>query len=453
MNAPTQVIPFEPKDRPADARTETFEDEFLSLDGLNTIKHDAAERTLQRCLSEIEEMGRENRWQDIVVLFSPVEEKTPELVAHGLDVEVRLKVAFALGQMKRFDDAIEVLLICADRDPENFSVHAALGYTAYNSLYASKNREIFLSGKSRQDRLELAHRHLRKAQALRPDGVTNYYREGMLFKQIEQKAEAAVPLFERAVSNWDGLKEEEKQRRHQERKNFVKALYNLAGALLQAGMPAKARAFLDRCLAEDRESNHFSLLYKYFALGKVHYHLNGFAEARDALVFALSRAESRADFVVELLARTYLALGQADEALKVIQKVPEKFRRPYYRWTEAEVWCALKEFQKGRRVLIQAQERDQRSKHKTLIRLAKIEYLLGGFENCARCASEASRFFEEKWGTPFEDGLFWEALSLFRLGRHDEALDRALILQRHNHYYPRLDLLIRKLTKGDGART
>jgi len=342
-----------------------------------------------------------------------------------------------------------VLGICADRDPENFSVHAALGYTAYNSLYASKNREIFLSGKSRQDRLELAHRHLKKAQALRPNGVTNYYREGMLFKQIESKPDAAVPLFERAVSNWDGLSEKERQRRHQERKNFVKALYNLAGALLETRMPARAKESLERCLAEDKESNHLSLLFKYFALGKVRYHLNNFAEARDALVFALTRAEGPADFVNELLAKTYLAQGQTDQAFNVIQKVPEKFRRPYYRWTEADVWCALKEFQRARQVLAQAQERDRRSKHKTLIRLAKIEYLLGNFEACAKCASEALKFFEENWGTTFKDGLFWEALSLFRLGRCEEARDRALTLQRQNPDYPRLDVLLKKLRNGD----
>ncbi|MBN2124547.1 MAG: tetratricopeptide repeat protein [Deltaproteobacteria bacterium] len=436
MNASTHPTNVAPDESTEAVPAKTFEDEFLSVDALDGISRAAAERTLQRCLAEIEEMVREKRWEDVVSLFSPVEEKVPEVASRGLDMELQLKVAFAMGQLKRFDDAIQVLQTCAEREPENYSVNSALGYTAYNSLYAARSREVFLSGKARQDRVELAHRHLRKAQALRPDGVTNFYREGALFKQIEGKPDEAIPLLERAVLNWDGLRGEEKARRHQERKNFVKSLYNLAGALLQTGKADRAREALDRVLQEDRESNHLSPLFKYFALGKVLYHLNRFAEARDALVFALRGADGPTDFVHELLARTYLAMGQAEQALKVIQQVPERARRPYYRWTEADVWCALKDFQRAKRALLSSQERDRRSRHKTLIRLAKIEYLLGNFDGSAKCASEALRFFEEKWGTVFGDGLFWRALSLFRLCRREEALESALNLRRHHPGYP-----------------
>ena len=146
-------------------------------------------------------------------------------------------------------------------------------------------------------------------------------------------------------------------------------------------------------------------------------------------------------------------MSQPDEALKVILHVPERLRRPYYRWTEADVWCALKDFQRARRVLLQSQERDRRSKHKTLIRLAKIEYLLGNFDAAARCASDALKFFMEKWGTPFGDGLFWHALSLFRLGRCEEALKTALTLQRHQPHYPKLNQLFKKLSDGGFEQT
>ncbi|MDD5205540.1 MAG: tetratricopeptide repeat protein, partial [Desulfobacterales bacterium] len=404
-----------------------------------------------RCLAEIEEMTRENRWEDILALYHPVEEKVPEIVLHGMDMDVQQKVAFAMGQLKRYDDAIQVLLCCFQRDPENYHVNSALGYVSYNSLFAARNREIFLSGKARQDRLQLAHLHLKKAQGLRRDGVTNHYREGMLFKQIEGKPHDSVPLFEKAVSNWDRLGKEEKEKRLQERKNFVKALYNLAGALLRTGNAGKAKNVLDRVLAEDQESTYFSTVFKYFALGKVLYHLNRFPEARDALLFSLTGAERPVDFVYELLARTYLAMACPREALEAIQKVPERFRRPYYQWTEADVWCALKDFLRAKKVLLQSQERDRRSKHKSLIRLAKVEYLLGSFDGAARCASEALKFFEEKWGTVFEEGLFWFALSMFRLGRREVALEAALALKRQNPRYPKLDLVLQKLTREDSS--
>lgn len=76
-------------------------------------------------------------------------------------------------------------------------------------------------------------------------------------------------------------------------------------------------------------------------------------------------------------------------ALEAIRNVPEKFRRPYFRWTEADVLCALGRFEEARRVLVQSLERDTRSRHKTLIRLTKIEYLLGNHETAGVHAEAA----------------------------------------------------------------
>jgi tetratricopeptide (TPR) repeat protein len=103
----------------------------------------------------------------------------------------------------------------------------------------------------------------------------------MLWNQIEGKDEKALPLFQRAVANWEKLSGEEREKRHQERKNYVKSLYQLAGTLASAGRPQAALPILKRCLAEDDQSGHLSMVFKYFALGKVSYLLNKFGEARD----------------------------------------------------------------------------------------------------------------------------------------------------------------------------
>ena len=217
------------------------EDEFLSVGDLVPIKRDAAERYLKRCLSELMELIKENRWEDVVAIYHPVSEKQPELIQNDLDAKVRAKVAFALGHLNRFDDAIGELSICTKKDPENFHFYSSLAYTAYNSIFAAINREIFLSGKARSDRINLAHASFRRAQELKPDGVTNYYRQGMLYKKIEGKNEKSIPLFETAVANWDRLTGDEKKARHQERKNYVKALYQLASGLLAVGSSRKAQ--------------------------------------------------------------------------------------------------------------------------------------------------------------------------------------------------------------------
>ena len=428
-------------------KEQIVEDEFLSLDDLVPVNREAASRSLKRLLSEIEELIREKKWEDAVSIFYPVEEKQPELTEQGLDAKLRSKVAFVLGHLKRFDEAIKELSICVQKEPANFMYHSSLAFSAYNSLFAATNREIFLSGQARADRIELAHRHFRKCQELRPNGVTNFYRQGMLYRKIQRKTEKAFPLFERAVSNWDRLDDKEKEARHQERKNFVKALYQLASCMLEMDMPAKALDAIKRCLAEDKKSNHMSLIFKYFALGKVYFQLNSFREARDALLFALqSGTGENDDFVCELLGRTYLALENPSKALEIINRIPEKRRRPYLRWTEADVLCAFKRLAQAKAVLKKAQERDSRSRHKTLIRLAKIEYSTGNFVEAMKCAGTAGRFFQQKWGNPFYEGLFWEALCAYRLGDKEKAMELAMELKTHSPHYPKLDLLIGRLS-------
>ena len=422
-------------------------DEFLSAQDLVPVQRQAAERSLNRALAELEEMINERKWEDLIETFHPVHAKYPELVENGMDMEIRAKVAFAMGQVNRFDDAIKELEACIRSRPDNFLYHNSLAYTAYNSLFASKNREIFLSGKARRDRIELANGTFKKANELRPDGVTNHYREGMLFKQLENKLEQAVPLFLRAVKNWEALTEEERKVRHQERKNYVKSLYQLAGCHLQKNMFKRALEDIQGCLSEDEKTGYLSLVNKYYTLGKVRYHLNDFSKAKDALMFALQvNRDQPVDFVYELLGRTYLSMGNPERALEVMEKFPEKKRRPYFRWTEADILCALHRYRDAIRVLEICRERDRRSKHVALIRLAKLQYILGNYSETSRYAEEATRFFEDLWGGLYHDGLFWKALACFRAGDLKEAGELAETLRSERWNYPKLDRLLEELS-------
>ena len=81
-------------------------DEFLSSDELVPVHIEAAERMQESILAEMETLFRENRWEDALSLFYPIEEKAPEIVELGVDVSVREKNAFALGHLQRFDEAI-----------------------------------------------------------------------------------------------------------------------------------------------------------------------------------------------------------------------------------------------------------------------------------------------------------------------------------------------------------
>jgi len=430
-----------------------FEDEFLKSEDLVTVNRDVAAKRVRRVLADIEELIRENRWPDAVSLYYPVDEKLPELAGYGLDREVREKMAFVLGRLKRYDDAIRELEICIKADPERFLTRSALAYSAYESLYALKNREIVMSPEQKAARIDLAHENFQKAQALRPDGVTNYYRQGMLFRQIQGKTDPAAPLFQKAVENWHALSNEERETRHQERKNYIKALYQLAGCRMEADDPGGALEAIRECLAADETSNHVSLVHKYFALGKIQFSGGNFSQARDALMFAAQSGRSGKqgiDYVYELLARTYLGMGSPRRAMDAVNQEPERRRRPYYRWTEADVHAALGNLDKACEVLVKSQERDNRSKHKALVKLARIEYLRSNFEAALGHCDAADRFFREKWKNPCLEALFWGALSARRAGRQARAGELLKTLEAHAPYYPKLSQL-GKTIRGDNS--
>lgn len=395
-----------------------------------------AERT--RVLGEISALRAGNRWEDILALFHPIEAKLPELDALGLATPVRAEAAFALGHIGRHDEAIELYTRCIAEEPDNFHYHSGLAYAAYDTLYAAKGRQLMLHPAERRTRIELAHRHFAVAQSLRPDRVTNYYRQGMLFKKIQGKSPEALPCFETAVRNWEAYSPEDKKVRHQERKNYVKSLYQLASCLLDAQKPQPAIEALTRCIAEDEESGYFSAVHKYFALGKVHFERGDPGQALHALHFAAAQASPEDDdYVFELLARVHLCRGDTEKAWEAVNRVPFKRRRPYFRWTEADVLIARKEWERARKVLAEASERDRRGRHKALLRLARLEYRLGFHERCLKAADAADAFFQNQYQNPCGDALLWQAAALLRLNRIEEARDRtrrlAECMPRHPH--------------------
>ena len=426
-------------------------DLFSDQDLFGVKKGEYIKKSRNRVLADIEELSKNNRWDDMLSLYHPVEDKLPDLIRAGVDIPVRQKIAFALGQTGAFDDAVKELLVCVRTEPENFMSRASLAYTAYNSLYAAKNKKIFLSGKARTERIALAHEHFHKAQALRPDGITNFYRQGMLFSQIENKPGPGLEKFEIACFNWERLTDEERAERQQEKKNYVKSLYRSASLLLASGNGTKALERITACLKQDEQTNYISLAFKYFALGKVQFWMDRYDEAKSALLFALQSSTRNAstDFIHELLARTYLASGQTDKAMETIGGVPEKFRRPYYRWTEADILCTAGQFDKAKTILNSATAKDSRSRHISLIRLAKIEYTLKNYTLAMEHAAKAGDFFTGNWGNPYLEGLFWQSLCAFKAGQTQKA-DRLLTeLEGHSRFYPNLDRLRAMIRNSD----
>lgn len=394
---------------------------------------DWSEMPLRRLLFRVEELIRKNDWETILDRCHPVEEKRPDLVAAGLDVAVRSKAAFALSHLNRFNEAISELTVCVAREPEDFLYQSALAFNAYNSVWADKNREIRLSADQRRERIDLAHTHFKKAREIRPDNVTVFYREGMLYKGIENKPAKALPLFLRAAKNWESMCGREKEARHQERKNYVKSLYQAASIVLDMGSAVKALELMEKCIAADDRSGHVEPVFKFFALGKIRFAMDRLPEAEAALkkAFDSRRKNQPVDFVFELMGRVYLAAGEAAAALDAVGRVPEHRRRPYVRWTEAEALCALDRTDEARKALLSATERDRLSRHKTLLRLAEIEMDAGRFDKAKTHAEAADRFFREKWGNPCLEAQFRLGRASLESGDRTSAASALKLLEKH----------------------
>ncbi len=183
-----------------DSRTDLFTQEEL----FGVKKGQYIKKARSRVLADIESLSGKCRWQDIVSLYHPVEEKLPELDQADMADMVKEKIAFAMGHLKQFDDAISLLQACIHNDPDNFYTRSSLAYTSYSSLFAARNKEVFLAGAHRARRIELAHENFTRARELRPDGVTNCYRHAMLYLQIQNKPKPALHLLNQAVAFFRG---------------------------------------------------------------------------------------------------------------------------------------------------------------------------------------------------------------------------------------------------------
>lgn len=403
---------------------------------------------LKSCIREAAYLKGQLRWDEIISLFYPLEDKEPELVQAGLANDLRLQVSFALGQKKYFDEAIKEGEKVLDQALEDYQGHSSLAYHLYNSLFAARNREIILRPETRKERIQKAHKHLRAAQELRPDQVTSFYREGLLFKTIENKPEQAMPLFARAVENWDSYTEEQKQYRHQEKKNFIKALYNLASCQGKKGDFKQAMVNIKRCLAEDEQTCYLKMEHKQFALAKTHFQLGQLDKAISCLeeiICSVSPKDS--DYVFELLARIFLVQGQAERGLEVLNQIPVKYRKPYVHWTEAGLLEASGRTEQAQKVLLGSIERDKRSKHKSLVQLCKIKFRERQYDQGLEYARQAVEFHQTVYSTPDSDGLFWQAACLLMLGREDEAMGVADELAAFRPEYPYLQRLKERINK------
>lgn len=325
-------------------------------------------------------------------------------------------------------------------EPENVMAWYNFGYAAYEALYAAKRDRSLMVPAKRRKLIEAAHHAFGRCQLLKPDSIAFYYRDAMVCKDFEDKPRQAIPLFEHAVANYESLSKEEQQNVHQQRPKYIRSLYHLASCHLKTGQPASSKILLEKVMAEDQNRDHMSPLFKHFAFAKTLHALGRPKEALEHIETATVRTSRHEaiDYVHELGARCALLLEQPERASQYIERIPMNRRRPYIRWTEADVLVAKGRFSTAVRVLEESAERDRRSRHKSLLRIARIYLTEAKYEKGLEAAGRADTFCLDTYGNGYSEAKFWQAACLYRLERYDEAGQVVRELSRNNFSYPNL---------------
>jgi tetratricopeptide (TPR) repeat protein len=414
---------------------------------------------LDRVLTEIRELQAENRWEDILSLFYPVSEKLPELCGTGMEHDVRLKIGFVLSRAGRNNEAIECLQPVVQQDPQNGLAHYNLAYAAMDALFTVRTERRPMPHREKKRLLGLAHEHFGQACELVPESVTFFYRRGVLYKEIENKPRRAAAFFQQAIANWERKDAETRKKQHQQYPKYIKALYHLASCLLQNGLPSRSLPLVEKVIELDRDRDHMHPVFKHYAMAKVLHALGRADEALEHLDVAAYRADrgQPVDFVFELAARCALHKGEVERAANYIDRIPASRRRPYVRWTEADILAARGMRDRALAVLRNSAERDRRSRHKALLRMARIELAAGRDAEAEQLSREAAEFCRQTFGSPSHEALFWQAAALYRLGRYGDALVIVEELEHNRFRYPnfsRLAGLIRQgAASGDREKT
>ena len=431
------------------SKPDTNLDDFLSSQAASPWAHEAVQRDYDRLRAEIAELKIGNRWEDILVLLHPVAEKWPDLCDSGLDSELIRESGFVLCRLGRHDESMAVIKPLTVAEPDNALAWYNLGYAAYDSLYANRRDRSPMPHAKRRDLIKTAHHAFGRCQNLKPDSVAFFYRDAMVYKDFEDKLHQAIPVFERAVANYEKLSQEEKDTRHQQRPKYIRSMYHLASCFLKCGQPASSKILLDKVIVEDQNRNHMSPLFKHYAYAKTLHALGENKKALDHLETAAARASQsdNIDYVFELSGRCALILKQITRAGKYIDHIPEYKRRPYIRWTEADILAARGRYSQAVQVLEKSAERDRRSRHKSLIRAARIYITVAEYEKGLDAAHRADMFCNDTYGNGSREAQFWAAACLYRLERYDEAETIISELIKYSFNYPNLKLLAESIRK------
>lgn len=369
------------------------------------------------------ELRKRNDWPAIAAWLSSLPRELD-----GAWLPVADHVAFALGQLARFRDAIELVERTRTAEPSTRR-DSALAYLCYAALLAQKAQKRDREAVDAPDR-EILRSTFRSAMGatLRawPDSIKDLYRLGVYEAQIESRHDAvALRVLERAISSYRALSDEERERRHDFRKSYVRALYAAGRSALRLRDAKRARRYAFACVREDEGRDHVAPLHKLHLAAKVCLATGELDHAERACRLALEgKGPPARDFVYGTLAAIASARGDHDAAVRWIDANVSPHRRSAAMWRQ--LGDARLETGDRARAMAAWQAgllKDRAGRHLTLVRIGRAQLLEGKSTEALRSFRQACDFRRRHYASedlPALEGM-WRALEA--LGQSADAAE------------------------------
>jgi tetratricopeptide (TPR) repeat protein len=363
------------------------------------------------------ELKRSKQWEELAALAT---ELPRDWGAEWL--EVAGNVAFACTQLGRTAVALEVLLRAYEVAPTHRTA-SALAYTHYDALLRHKVRKPRLDDP--EPYRKGFERWIAEALRLKPESIVDRYRLGVYHASIQsQKDAAALLAFQQALRLFERLPEAERTPGSRHFKTYARALCGAARSAYRLRRYPEARRFIFRCIRLDADRHHVEPVFKLFLAAKVLVAQDQLADAERALRLAADAPyQGDRDFVYALLAEIALRQNRVDDAAGWIElHVRPHHRKPY-------IWRILGdcEARRGRReralkLYKSALLKDHGGRHKTLLRIGRLEEDAGRRSEARRAYEQAAEFRRRRYLV--EDPQALEALARVCEAQGDVAAAR-----------------------------
>jgi tetratricopeptide (TPR) repeat protein len=309
------------------------------------------------------------RWLDAIESFREVlaeGPKQPDLVG---------KLAFALSQARKYDEAVEVLMRLCEDEPRLAKWPYMVGYQFY--MWGDWKRAI---------------EWFDKALALNGAYVKALYRKGYAHFQLGQHDDSVKALLA-CIESWQRLSPELQQA---DNKTYEKANFLLGKAYLGRGLSLKARQPLQIAVKMDGDNPD-----RRYELGKC---LLQNSDVQGA-IRELDRANSLrpgTDYVIDRLAQAYVQRGDLQRAEALYREIPRHRQRPFVLKNLGKLYLEQGRAEDALAVLQVAARKDQ-ANHNTQFLLGKALESTGRHQAAVQAYQAAVTLKHQNYGIDFID--------------------------------------------------